>query len=707
MEPLLVDVVYFYPRDNAESHHTTKYEVLSGKEPKTTVLRRGQPFNGVVRFTKPFDEDMDLVQLVFTLGDKPQYETTGSMFIRRNVAPNKQTWSAKLVAVQQQNKDVSFEVSSPVTLPIGRWSLRVVTRRKGGDDRRVYNFDQDIYFLYNPWNVDDQTYMEDSKLLQEYVLNDVGKLWVGPVKSTLGKPWVYGQFDAVVLPACMFMLERAGLPHHQRGDPIKMSRAISRIVNSNDDGGVLVGRWDGHYEHGTTPSEWTGSVDILQQYLKTQKVVRYGQCWIFAGVVTTVCRALGLPCRSVSNIVSAHDANRTLTVDKYYTETMEELHYDPNNPDGPDSIWNYHVWNDVWMARPDLPEGFGGWQAIDATPQEISSGMFQCGPASLKAIKQGNIGLGYDVEFMLSSVNADLMRWRTDPDAENGFALVETDNYQIGRMILTKKPYVFDPKGDADRDIITDQYKFPEGTRSERMALMKGVNSSERAKRYYSAIKNLKNDVTFKLHDLETVPVGEQFRVTVDIKNNSNEFRNITASLSAASVFYSGKRAGLIRKVEDIIKIAPGDSEKISILVKGEEYLPKLVEYCNMKISAVAFVQETKQSWADDDDFQVLMPRINIKLNEDLILDQPATAVLSFVNPLASTLTDCEFIVTSSGIAGRTLRRPLPDVKPKAVVSMKMQMQPNKTGSITIVAALKSDKLKDITGAATAEVFEG
>jgi hypothetical protein len=26
------------------------------------------------------------------------------------------------------------------------------------------------------------------------------------------------------------------------------------------------------------------------------------------------------------------------------------------------------------MARPDLPKGYGGWQAIDATPQETSDG---------------------------------------------------------------------------------------------------------------------------------------------------------------------------------------------------------------------------------------------------------------------------------------------------------------------------------------------
>jgi transglutaminase 1 len=57
---------------------------------------------------------------------------------------------------------------------------------------------------------------------------------------------------------------------------------------------------------------------------------------------------------------------------------MEVMDYDPTNPDGDDSIWNYHVWNDVWMARPDLPKGYGGWQAIDATPQETSDGEIHC-----------------------------------------------------------------------------------------------------------------------------------------------------------------------------------------------------------------------------------------------------------------------------------------------------------------------------------------
>ena len=58
-------------------------------------------------------------------------------------------------------------------------------------------------------------------------------------------------------------------------------------MNANDDGGVLIGRWDGHYEDGTAPAAWTGSVAILEEYLTTGSSVRYGQCWIFAGVLGT------------------------------------------------------------------------------------------------------------------------------------------------------------------------------------------------------------------------------------------------------------------------------------------------------------------------------------------------------------------------------------------------------------------------------------
>ena len=32
------------------------------------------------------------------------------------------------------------------------------------------------------------------------------------------------------------------------------------------------------------------------------------------------------------------------------------------------------MWNEGWFRRRDCPEGYDGWQVLDGTPQETSSG---------------------------------------------------------------------------------------------------------------------------------------------------------------------------------------------------------------------------------------------------------------------------------------------------------------------------------------------
>lgn len=72
--------------------------------------------------------------------------------------------------------------------------------------------------------------MPDPELLNEYVLEDVGKIWVGPYKSTRGRHWAFGQFDDSVLPVVCILLEKSGLPFTSRGDPILVSRALTKMV---------------------------------------------------------------------------------------------------------------------------------------------------------------------------------------------------------------------------------------------------------------------------------------------------------------------------------------------------------------------------------------------------------------------------------------------------------------------------------------------
>ena len=147
-------------------------------------------------------------------------------------------------------------------------------------------------------------------------------------------------------------------------------------TNSIDDGGVMVGDWSGQYLLGTSPMAWISSVSILEEYWKTKQPVRYGQCWVFAAVVTTcknrcsvnvdqisvkrtmtlisyirsciiclsgdcvkwrsfsVCRSLGIPCRPVTNYQSAHDTDGSITIDSHWNHKGEPL-----EKQNKDTIW--------------------------------------------------------------------------------------------------------------------------------------------------------------------------------------------------------------------------------------------------------------------------------------------------------------------------------------------------------------------------------
>lgn len=95
-----------------------------------------------------------------------------------------------------------------------------------------------------------------------------------------------------------------------------------------------MGNWSGAYEDGRSPTFWNGSVKILQEYYDKGKPVKYGQCWVFSGVLTTVLRAIGIPARSVTNYDSAHDTDNTMTIDKFINEEGEDV--DKLNHD---SVW--------------------------------------------------------------------------------------------------------------------------------------------------------------------------------------------------------------------------------------------------------------------------------------------------------------------------------------------------------------------------------
>ena len=94
------------------------------------------------------------------------------------------------------------------------------------------------------------------------------------------------------------------------------------------------------------------------------------------------------------------------------------------------------------MSLPDLPKGFGGWQVMDATPHEESpqGRGYRLGPTPHYAVKPGQ-RLKYDVDFVYSEVNADILYYMRQEDCRTD--LIWNDTSAVGRCHIYMYAYVF------------------------------------------------------------------------------------------------------------------------------------------------------------------------------------------------------------------------------------------------------------------------
>ena len=79
----------------------------------------------------------------------------------------------------------------------------------------------------------------------------------------------------------------------------------------------------------------------------------------------------------------------------------------------------------------------------------------RCGPASIKAIKDGRVDLGYDARFIFAEVNGDRVTWIKERDGTLTATEHETDT--VGLKISTKAV------GSDKRLDLTEHYKHTEG----------------------------------------------------------------------------------------------------------------------------------------------------------------------------------------------------------------------------------------------------
>ncbi|XP_066064717.1 LOW QUALITY PROTEIN: protein-glutamine gamma-glutamyltransferase K [Chamaea fasciata] len=678
---------------NRAAHHTQEFS------PRPLVVRRGQRFHVGVALPRPLRED-DALCLELTLGPTPQVAKGTHVLIPLG-GSSPTGWRAELdegvaeplAGAAGSDHALWVGLEAPPDAPIGRYRLSVRTRTASGEFAAPFEADNDVVVLFNPWCPEDSVYMEKTSDLREYVLNESGRIFYGTEEQIAERSWNYGQFEPGVLEACLFILDRRGMPHSARGDPVMVARVVSAMVNSLDDSGVLVGNWTGDYSQGTNPSAWAGSVGILRSFHGTGAPVRYGQCWVFAGVVTTVLRCLGLPTRTVTNYNSAHDTDTSLTTDIYLDEGMRPL-----ERLNTDSVWNFHVWNDCWMKRPDLPDGYDGWQVVDATPQETSSGLFCCGPCSVTAVKNGEVFLKYDTPFVFAEVNSDKVYWQRQ--AHGGFAVVHVEEGAIGRRISTQGPDT------AARVDITDQYKHPRGSEAERRAVSTATSHGSRPRhRGPSSSSSSSSSVTLTLAAVSAV-AGAELELRAALTNRGPEPRTLRLRLSLCSVRYTGVAGAAFRQEQHSRTLPPGQEDSVTMTVTYAEYQPHVGDQDALKLTVAGNVQETGQVLAKELLVRLHTPELTLTVLGPAVVGQELPIQVVFQNPLPKALSGASLRMEGAGIA---CPKPLAlgSVGAGQTLRLSQSVTPLRAGLRRLVAALESAALPPLHGSVQFQALTG
>ncbi|XP_029310416.1 coagulation factor XIII A chain isoform X2 [Cottoperca gobio] len=661
---------------NKQQHHTMFFNS------DHLIVRRGQEFQVKINFSRPYKPATDKFAVEFVIGSSPQY-SKGTYI---PVFPNKERpspWEGRIT--KTADNSVTMGVTPTADCIVGKYQMYVAVVTPFGIRRTRRDISRDLYILFNPWVSADAVFLDDEEEREECVMTEMGIIYHGAHDDIAERNWNYGQFNFGVLDACLYIMDRCDMPITNRGDPVRVTRKASAMVNSRDDEGVLVGNWSGDYTYGVPPTSWTGSTEILLTYASTKMPVCYAQCWVYAAVFNTFLRCLGIPSRVVTNFFSAHDNNGNLKTDIILSE---DGRIDRSRTK--DSIWNYHCWNECYMSRPDLPAGFGGWQVVDATPQETSDGMYRCGPASVQAIKHGQICFPFDAAFVFAEVNSDVVFFSRSK--EGTMEPVKVNRTHVGRMVLTKTP------GDVTRREITDQYKFAEGSTEERTVLEKAEEYGCQRDKSELPVA----DVDMILPTLE-VNVGDDFELSLEFVNRSDQRRTMDIYISGSVVFYTGVNSSEFLFRNPTVTIGPNKSVTESVTVESKNYMKHLVEQANLNFIASGKVKETGQIVTAMKLITLHNPKLTVTVSDNGRVSEEMTVNVDFTNPFTHSLEDVIIRLEGAGLMPLTTKY-FSLIPGGHSLHWSEVFTPQRAGSGRLIASLDCPALRQVSGQASVTI---
>ncbi|XP_072852632.2 protein 4.2 isoform X1 [Pogona vitticeps] len=368
----------------------------------------------------------------------------------------------------------------------------------------------------------------------------------------------------------------------------------------------------------------------------------------------------------------------------------------------------FRVWNECWMSRQDLEPGYHGWQAIDATPQDTGRGLHCCGPAPVKAIREGRLDLPYDVATFFAATNATCVPWvRLESGAlEPAFS---SPKY-VGNHISTKGV------GSERCEDITHNYKAPEGSAEETAVLEKAWQTlAERqepgrggtgcqappwlrpgAQAEVEAEEPLLLFARLQAEE-SSLALGRDARLSVAVASASGRDRPLQVVLGAQALRYDGRALQQFWKEEFHVTVRDRHEHVLRTTLPYAEYGPALKSSLLMKVTALVRDRPPLSTrspvflaWQE---IHLAAPGLLVQIPESVTQFQPTEAKVQLHNPLPEPLADCVVSVSGRGLVHKERSYRLGPIEAGATRHLSIPFTPTQAGARRLTIHVGSSSL--------------
>uniref|UniRef100_A0A1I8FMW3 C2 domain-containing protein n=1 Tax=Macrostomum lignano TaxID=282301 RepID=A0A1I8FMW3_9PLAT len=518
--------------------------------------------------------------------------------------------------------------------------------------------------------------LQDRQEQPEFVMEDSGDAVLAQPRHLAGprQAWFFGQFESPVLDCVLLLLCPApSWPGRSGPDPVKVARALSAVINSS----TRAACWSAT---GLGTTRTAGAPRIFREFHTNKRPVMFGQCWVFSGCLDFGGRALGIPTVALRISRPRTTPTPTCLIDKFYHSTGEPFRTKTAT----------HL--ELPCVERDVDDAAEPRQALQRLAgcgrhtAGMSGGFFQTGPCPLLAIREGEVNVPHDANFIFSEVNACVKRY-VSPDNGETWIEAHSDPESVGKFLSTK------------RQDLTNLYKYEEGSSEEQATF-------ERARELARQAGNERLPPPRVSPDGQEAPVWRLRILPGPDAASSGIVFGQDASVEVADRAGSCYCSAVLRNsagkdlkelsVENVKLDLPANVETTAKLsINAWQYTEFGNEEVDIVIQASLTDTENRVQTLDHV-IGILYPDLLIRIPSQSIKKyRTSEIVVELKNDLEFALTDAKFSIEAPGLRSYDLEQKVDDIEPGAEAAATFKVRFYRAGPITLVASFSS---KQVTG---------